>query len=134
MIAHAQAVAQAVSFVETLNRVIIFPTITLLTSVALLIFIVGCIEYFINAANEEGRRKGVKHITWGIVGLVIMVSAYTLLQLLANTFGLQAELRCATDGTGCETFNAVPDTGSGSGSGDDAGGPGSGPGDDAGGT
>jgi hypothetical protein len=118
MIAHAsEAVTQAVSFVDTLNEVIIFPTITLLTAVAVLLFVVGCVEYFINAANEEGRRKGAKHITWGIIGLVIMLSAYTLLQLFVWTFGLDDALDCATDGTGCDSVMTFPTPGGGAPSG-----------------
>jgi ABC-type proline/glycine betaine transport system permease subunit len=109
MIAYASAASQAVAFVDTLNRVIIFPTIALLSGVALLLFVWGCFEYFMNANSSEGRTKGVKHITWGIIGLVIMLSAYSLLAIFTSTFGLDAELQCATDGTGCEDTFQLPD-------------------------
>ncbi|MFT7644440.1 MAG: hypothetical protein ACI9BF_000084 [Candidatus Paceibacteria bacterium] len=81
-------VAVAKSFVDKLNTIILFPTIALLSGVALLMFIWGCAEYFMNAANEEARRTGVSHITYGIIGLVIMLSAFSILSIVAGTFGL----------------------------------------------
>ena len=106
------AVAEATSFVAKLNEVIIFPTIALLSAVAFLIFIWGCFEYFINAANEEGRKKGVKNITFGIIGLVIMVSAFAILSIFTGTFGLNEQLRCADDPTsgGCNEVFSLPST------------------------
>jgi hypothetical protein len=106
------AIAEAASFVDKLNEVIIFPTIALLTAVAVFFFILGWFEYFINAANEEGRRKGVKNITFGIIGLVIMVSAFAILSIFTGTFGLGDELRCADDPSsgGCESVFQLPDS------------------------
>lgn len=102
----------ASDFVATFNRVILFPTIGLLMAVAFLVFIYGCFEYIALAGNDQARQKGVSHITWGIIGLVVMVSAYTILQIVAGTFGLNEELDCATDadGPGCDTIFEIPDT------------------------
>lgn len=105
--AFAATVAQteAASFVATFNSVILYPTIALLAAVALLVFIWGGFEYFMNAANDQARQKGVKHITYGIIGLVVMLSAYAILSIAAATFGLDDEIDCATDpsGPGCAT-------------------------------
>jgi hypothetical protein len=79
--------AEARSFVDKLNTILLFPNIMLLSGVALLMFIWGCAEYFMNAANEEARRTGVSHITYGIIGLVIMISAFSILKTAAGTFG-----------------------------------------------
>jgi len=105
------AVAEAASFVEKLNNAIIFPTIGLLSAVALLLFIWGCFEYLINANNEEGRRKGVKNITFGIIGLVVMVSSFAILSIFTATLGLDDELRCANDPSGdnCSDVFVIPD-------------------------
>jgi hypothetical protein len=94
---------QAVSFVHRFNEAILFPVIALLAAVAFLMFIVGCAEYIINSTNSGEREKGVKHITWGIVGLVVMVSAWAILRIATGTFGLSDELECANDisGSGC---------------------------------
>lgn len=96
----AKAATAATSFVSKLNTVIIFPFITLLSAVAFLLFLWGCAQYILNAANEKSREEGIKHITWGIIGLVVMVTAWAILSLAAGTFGLQSQLDCAKDPTG----------------------------------
>jgi hypothetical protein len=88
----------AYEFVQTFNDVILFPTIGLLSAVALLVFIFGAFQYVVNAADPAARQQGIKHITWGIVGLVVMLSAYTIMLLFANTFGLGGELDRANSG------------------------------------
>lgn len=99
----APGTTEAAAFVKKLNEVILFPTIALLSAVAFLVFLWGCAQYFFNATNDTARQEGVRHITWGIVGLVIMLSAFTILSLAANTFGLGKQLNCADDPTaaGC---------------------------------
>ena len=100
----AKAVAEAVSFVDKFNAIILFPLITLLSAIAFLIFLYGCAQYIINAGNETSRAEGVKHITYGIIGLVVMLSAWAILSLATGTFGLNDELDCAKDPTasGCD--------------------------------
>ena len=88
----------AYDFVQTFNDVILFPTIGLLSALALLIFIFGAFQYVVRANDPAARQQGIKHITWGIVGLVVMLSAYTILLLFANTFGLGDELEGANEG------------------------------------
>lgn len=105
-----EAIAQAVRFVAKVNDVIIFPLIALLLAVAFLVFIFGCAQYIMNAASGAGREEGVKHITWGIIGLVVMVSAWAILSLATGTFGLSDELRCAENpnASGCASKFQVP--------------------------
>lgn len=80
--------ATAQRFVAKLNEVILFPLIALLLAIAFLFFLYGCFEYITNANNPQGREQGVRHITYGLIGLMIMVSAYAILNLVAGTFGL----------------------------------------------
>lgn len=100
-----QAANEAAGFVTKFNEVILFPTIALLSAVAFLVFIWGCVEYFLKADNDQARQQGVKHITYGILGLVVMVSAFAILQIATATFGLDTQLDCATDPTasGCDS-------------------------------
>jgi len=88
----------AYGFVQRFNEVILFPTIALLSAVALLVFMYGCFLYIVRAADPAARAQGVKHITWGILGVVIMLSAYTIMSIAAGTFGLNDELDRANDG------------------------------------
>lgn len=97
--AQTPGTAEAAGFVAKFNSIILFPTIALLSAVAFFVFLWGTAQYFINAANEQGREQGVKHITWGIIGLVVMLSAFTILSIAAGTFGLDDEVNCANDPT-----------------------------------
>lgn len=98
-------VNQAHGFVGKFNDAILFPLIALLSAVAFLVFLFGCAQYVMNAGNSSAREEGVKHITWGIIGLVVMVSAWAILGIAAGTFGLNKELNCANDPTagGCDS-------------------------------
>lgn len=95
--AQSPGATAAASFVERFNEVILFPIITLMIAVALLVFVYGAFQYIANSANPSARSEGQKHIMWGIVGLFVMLSAYAILSLAANTFGLQDKLNCADD-------------------------------------
>ncbi len=98
-----KAVQEASSFVDKLNEVILFPLIALLLGVAFFVFLYGCAEYIFKSGNESAREEGIKHITWGIIGLVVMTTAWAILSLATGTFGLSDELECANDPTkaGC---------------------------------
>lgn len=98
-----KAVGEAASFVDKVNEVILFPLIALLMAVAFFIFLWGCAEYIFKSGNQAARADGIKHITFGIIGLVVMVTAWSLLSLATGTFGLGDELECANDpsGSGC---------------------------------
>lgn len=97
------AAIEAGKFVSDLNEFILFPLIALLSGVAFLVFMYGCVVYIFNGENEQARSEGKKHILYGIIGLVIMISAYGLLTIATNTFGLGKQLDCANNPTitGC---------------------------------
>ena len=97
-------------FVADLNRVILFPLIILLTGIALLVFFYGCFMYVANAGNSSAREEGKRHITYGVIGLLVMLTALSLLSIAANTFGLKDELGCADNPTapGCFLSDSLP--------------------------
>jgi len=89
MIAHAQAAEEvARGFLDRLNQVILFPLITLLMTIALVVFLYGCFQYIVNANNETGRSQGKQHILYGVIGMLVMISAYAILSIAANSFGI----------------------------------------------
>jgi len=98
------AAQEAGKFVDKVNDLILFPLIALMSGIAFLYFIYGGAVYILNANNDSAREEGKKHIMYGIIGLVVMISAYAILTLATNTFGLGEQLDCATDPTqvGCE--------------------------------
>lgn len=97
------AAQEAARFVAKANEVILFPLIALLMGVAFLLFLWGCAQMIFNAGNDAARAEGRTHIFWGLIGLLVMVSAYALLSIAAATFGLEGQLDCATNpsGPGC---------------------------------
>lgn len=90
MIANAaEASVVARGFLMKFNNAILYPLVTLMMAVALLIFLWGCFEFIMAAGDPGARTTGKKHILWGIVGMVIMVSAYGILTIAVGTFGLE---------------------------------------------
>ncbi|MEK7185721.1 MAG: hypothetical protein AAB726_03795 [Patescibacteria group bacterium] len=76
---------------ELLNRiseVILNPIIYLLFAIALLVFLWGIFQMISGAASDEARSKGRLNIMWGIIGMLIMVSVYGILDVILNTFGI----------------------------------------------
>ena len=67
---------------------IINPAILIVFALGFLLFVYGLVEFLWNL-NEGGENKeGKQHMLWGIVGMLIMVSVWGILDLLDNTFGL----------------------------------------------
>lgn len=82
-------------FVAAINDAILFPLIALMIGIAMVVFLYGAYEFIANADNDSAREKGKQHILWGTVGLFVMVSAMAILEIAANTFDLENELRNA---------------------------------------
>ncbi len=87
MIAYAAGPITASEMVGKIESVILFPLMTLMMAVALLFFLWGCYEYVLGADSEESQTEGKRHMLYGIIGLLIMISAYGILKIAANTFG-----------------------------------------------
>lgn len=106
----SKAAETAKEFVDKVDKIFLFPLIVLLSSIAFLVFIYGCAEYIMNANNDQARETGKKHITFGLIGLVVIMSAYAILNLAVGTFGLSKQLDCANNPTaGCEdSFKITP--------------------------
>jgi uncharacterized membrane protein YidH (DUF202 family) len=84
----ADAASVAGPFVEKIKDAILYPLIALLMGVALLIFLWGVFRYISSAEGDEGRATGKRHMLFGIIGLVIMVSAVAILNIALATFGI----------------------------------------------
>ncbi len=75
-----------------LADVIINPLLALLFAAALLIFIFGVVEFMAGLSSDTGEKKeaGKQHMLWGIIGMFIMIAAYSILTIVANTLGPEA--------------------------------------------
>ncbi len=94
---HQQAVDSAAGYVSTFRDVFLDPLIFLLMAIAFLVFVWGGFQYIINADNEQARSQGKKSMLFGIIGLLVMVSALAIMELFANTFGLGGVLKDPTN-------------------------------------
>ena len=83
------AYASVDSFVANVNKLIINPLIILLFALAVVYFLYGVFEFISNQENEEKKTTGKSHMIWGIVGIVIMMGVFTILNMIMNTFNIQ---------------------------------------------
>jgi uncharacterized membrane protein YidH (DUF202 family) len=79
--AHAQTVGD---IAQTILERIVIPFVNLMLVAATLVFMYGIIEYIAKSDSDEGRSTGRRHMIWGIVGLVIMVSAASIVLIIQN--------------------------------------------------
>lgn len=84
----SEASAFAVPVIAKIKTVILYPLISLMMAIALLVFLWGVFQYIANAEGDEARATGRRHMLFGIIGLVVMVSAYAILEIATGTFGI----------------------------------------------
>lgn len=60
-------------------------------AVALLVFIWGGFEYLRGSSDPAARIAGRRHLLWGVIGFVVMVSAYAILSVASNTIGVDPD-------------------------------------------
>src|SRR3989338_9323395 len=63
--------------------------IPLLFAVAVVMFILGVLKFFLNSDDEAKKEKGRQFMIWGIVALAVMTSIWGLVAMLGNTFGIK---------------------------------------------
>lgn len=58
-------------------------------ALAFIVFIYGIARAYIFSRGDEGKvKEGHQLVLWGIIGFVVMVSLWGLVNVVANTFGL----------------------------------------------
>jgi hypothetical protein len=85
--------------------------VPLIFGVAFIVFLWGVFQYFIaGAADEEKRKTGRTFIMYGIIGFVIMLSIWGIVNLLVNSIGFESNIR-----PGLPTFGSGSGSSGGSG-------------------
>jgi uncharacterized membrane protein YidH (DUF202 family) len=82
------AYASVDTFISNVNKLIINPLIALLFGLAVVYFLYGIFEFISNQENEEAKTKGKSHMIWGIIGIVIMMGVFSILEIIMNTFNI----------------------------------------------
>ena len=66
------------------------PAILLVFTAGFFLFVWGLVEFIFKLDAGGEHQEGKDHMLWGIVGMLIMVSVYGILNLLDSTFNLQS--------------------------------------------
>ena len=74
--------------IAAINTNIVNPLIFLLLAVALVVFLWGLVSYFQNMDNAEERSQGIRHMIWGVVGLLIMISFAGIIKIIKGFIGV----------------------------------------------
>ncbi len=79
------------STVDFIITIVLTPFIGLLLAVCLVYFLWGVVKYIRESGNEPARAEAKKMMFYGIIGLFVFVSAWGLVNILVNTFGLDSD-------------------------------------------
>lgn len=73
-------------------KVIINPAIVFIFALALIYFLYGLVEFLQNAESPDKRTVGQTHMLWGVVGMFIMMSVFTIIRILRDTVGADVKI------------------------------------------
>lgn len=76
---------------ELLQRIITYvvdPAIRVVFTLGLFLFFWGIIEFLWGLKEGHVNDEGKKHMVYGLVGMLIMVSVYGIIAFIVNTFQL----------------------------------------------
>ena len=69
---------------------IINPAMLLLFACGFFVFMWGLVEFMWGLNQGEASNNGKSHMIWGVVGMVIMASVYSIIGIIDSTFSLNA--------------------------------------------
>lgn len=75
------------NFVGKVDRLIINPLIVLMFAAALGYFLLGMLQFIMNAGNAEERATGRSHMLWGLTGMLVMFGVFVILRIVMKTIG-----------------------------------------------
>lgn len=76
---------------DKFQTVVLWPISRLLFSAALLLFIYGLVEFMYDPNDKNRRETGKRHMIYGVLGLLVMVSVWGIIHLITGTLGLQRD-------------------------------------------
>ena len=76
-------------FVDAIITEIVDPIVAVLFAIAAVVFFYGLVEFLYRVEDPGAQKIGKQHMIWGVIGMFIMVSAFSILKLFTNSFGIQ---------------------------------------------
>jgi hypothetical protein len=87
---------------------IINPLILLIFSAGLVLFLWGLFKYMQGLEDSSARTTGRRHMLWGIIGMLIMISVKAILVLSLDAFGITPNDTALGNGVGNAVRAANP--------------------------
>ena len=76
--------------ISKIVSVIVVPIVELVFAAAVLLFVWGAIGLVRYKESGDERARSERHILWSVIGMFIMISAYGIIRVVANTIGVPA--------------------------------------------
>ncbi len=76
------------SLLERIQTYVVDPIIAVIFTLGLLLFFVGIVEYLWEIKDGKTDGDGRQHLIYGLVGMLVMVSVYGIINMIINTFQL----------------------------------------------
>ncbi len=81
------------AFIAKVDTLIVNPLIGLLFALAVVYFLYGVLEFFLNQENEEKKTASKAHMLWGVLGITIMLGVFTIMNIILATLNIpQSEI------------------------------------------
>lgn len=62
--------------------------VVLIVALAVVYFLIGILKYITSGGDEDKRKEAGKMMTFGVIGLFVMISFWGIVNILVNTFDL----------------------------------------------
>lgn len=114
-LAHADASSTASAFnpqpliniMQSILKFVDAVVVPFIFAIAFVVFLWGVFNYFIlGGANEEKRSEGSKFVLWAVIGFVLMISVWGIVNLVKSSFSFGSDAR-----PGLPTFGTASSTG-----------------------
>lgn len=92
VVALAQEFEPITEFIGGITNFINSTLVPLVFAIAFLVFLWGVFKYFILGGSDEGKREeGRQLMLYAIIGFVLMISIWGIVNLLAGGLGLEGQ-------------------------------------------
>jgi len=78
-----------------LQTYILYPAMKVVFAAGMMLFVYGLVEFLWHVDDVAAQETGKQHMLWGIVGVLVMVSFWSILAIALGTFGI--DFSSATD-------------------------------------
>lgn len=98
--------------VDIISRILIFivnPVIQLLLAIAVAYFFWGIAKYMIAKNKGSDISEYARHITWGVLGITIMLSAFGIMKFITEVIDADEYVQVDTGGDITIIESAFPD-------------------------